>query len=146
MVGRATIEALLRPNCTISHALSKLNLVELRPKGASYSLLAQAYRKRRSFRLLRCQRGHLPRGASGNGERSELLRLVVSARVGLPQQARPYQRRFVFAGRTHKILIMKGEEMKGEKSPLLSCSADFFSSFIYSPFIKSWIRIFLVFV
>jgi hypothetical protein len=80
MEARATIEALL---------LSKLNLVELRPKEASYSLLAQAYRKRRSFRLLQCQRGHPPR-ASENGERRELLSHVVSARVGSPPQARPY--------------------------------------------------------
>jgi hypothetical protein len=32
----------------LSNALSKLNLVELRPKEASYSLLAQAHRKRRN--------------------------------------------------------------------------------------------------
>jgi hypothetical protein len=39
--------------------------------------------------------------------------------VGSPQQARPYQRRGVVAGRTHKKILIqlfrKGEEMKGEK-------------------------------
>jgi len=102
----------------LSHAFSKLNLVLLRPKEASYLLLAQAYQKRRSFRLLRCQRGHLQRGASGNGERRELLSHVVSARVGSPPQARPYQRRVFFVNEHIKVLIqlfMKGEEMKSEK-------------------------------
>jgi hypothetical protein len=50
------------------------------------------------------------------GTESELSH-VVSARVGSPQQARPYQRRGVVAGRTQKNpypAFNEGEEMKGE--------------------------------
>ena len=130
-------------------------------------LLAQAYRKRRNFRLLRCQRGHLPRGASGKGERHEVLSHVVSARVGSPQQARPYQRRWVLAGRTQKNPYPTFYERRGDErrekvccchagaphqhlisgAMLMRCAsmraADFFSPFISSPFLKSWISIFL---
>ena len=141
--------------------LTQITFLELRSKEASYSLLAQAYRKRRSFRLLRCQRGHLPRGASGNGERREFLSHVVPARVGTPQQARPYQRRGFFSGRTQENPYPTFYERRGDErrekvccshacaphqhsisgAMLMRCAsmraADFFSPFISSPFIGS---------
>ena len=51
----------------------------------------------------------------GNGERRELLSHVVSARVGSPPQARPYQRRGVFAARTQKNPYPTFYERRGDQ-------------------------------